>query len=151
MTSEKNTIIIRGKLVKGLGVGGKYVSHPYYSFKFREILGCDPYPGTLNIDSDTDWRELASHCRPLVIESTNWNGVELGAVYVWRARVQGVDNDKITLIRPLKSRHKPQVLELVACIELKPVIPSLDNIIIEIECIKDPYILLGGQEAKREK
>ena len=127
---------IQGKLVKGLGIGGRYVSHPYYTDWFKRLLGCTPYPGTLNVWTDTDWRELASQCRPIVIPEAKWNGVVLGSVYVWRARLEELA-ELVALIRPLKSRHEPEVLEIVACKKLRPHLKT-ENIVIIVECYYEP-------------
>jgi CTP-dependent riboflavin kinase len=131
-------IKLRGKLVKGFGVGGRYVSHPYYSSWFEQFLGCKPFPGTLNFDAGVDWRELASACKPKVIPEIIWDRTRLGAVYVWSGKVetrQGHVNAAI--IRPLLSRHPPTVLEVVACIQLKPLLnEGNDRIMVLLECIE---------------
>jgi len=108
---------VEGRVTPGLGVGGRYVSHPYYRGEFRRLLGCDPYPGTLNFRANVDWRELAGECEPLVIKETVWSdGRRLGAVYAWPARVELADGAiEALVIRPLLSRHEPNVLEVVAC------------------------------------
>jgi riboflavin kinase len=41
--------VIEGKVFSGLGEGAYYVSLPGYRQQFREKLGFDPYPGTLNV------------------------------------------------------------------------------------------------------
>ena len=136
------TLRVTGRVVRGLGVGGKYVAHPYYSRRFREILGCNPYPGTLNLDTDTDWRMLASHCLPETIEETVWDGVRLGAVYAWRvARIEPCREPctaPTVLIRPLLSRHPHNVLELVSCTRLRPLLAG-DTVTVEVECRENPF------------
>ncbi len=131
----------RGRMTKGLGVGGKYISHPYYSAEFEKILGCKPFPGTLNMETDTDWRELSSNCKPLVIKETVWNGKVLGAVYVWRARLvtSSGEYDGVVVIRPLKSAHRPQVLELVSCRKLRPLIGEEGEAEVLVDCDENPW------------
>jgi len=127
-------LVIRGKRVRGLGVGGRYVSLPYYSSWFRRLLGCEPYPGTLNFRGKADWRELASLCEPMVIPEAVADGRRLGAVYVWRARLRTVAGKRdVLVIRPLLSGHEPVVLEIVACEKLAPLLPD-EEIELEIEC-----------------
>ncbi len=41
--------VIEGKVFSGLGEGAYYMSLPGYRQQFREKLGFDPYPGTLNV------------------------------------------------------------------------------------------------------
>ncbi len=127
---------LMGRQVRGFGVGGRYVSHPYYSGKFRELLGCEPFPGTLNFDAGVDWRELASVCEPKVIPETVWDGARLGAVYVWHGRVMTRRGYvEVVVIRPLLSGHPPTVLEIVACEKLKPLLHESDDaVLVTIEC-----------------
>lgn len=127
-------LVLRGRRVEGLGVGGKYVSMPYYSTWFRRFLGCDPYPGTLNFVGKADWRELAGLCEPLLIPEKRLSDKRLGAVYVWRARLRTrIGKKNVVVIRPLLSSHEPTVLEIVACEKLSPILPD-DEIEVEIEC-----------------
>ena len=127
-------LVLRGKRVDGLGVGGRYVSMQYYSTWFRRLLGCEPYPGTLNFIGKADWRELAGLCEPIVIPEARIGDKRLGAVYVWRARLRTVTGKRdVLVIRPLLSVHEPVVLEIVACERLAPVLPD-DEIEVEIEC-----------------
>ncbi|GEM_PF-346564 len=130
--------VIAGKKTKGLGVGGRYISHPYYSEKFRELLGCQPYPGTLNIETDTDWRQLAAACIPHVIPEASWQGRGLGAVYAWEATIETSEGPKrAVVIRPLLSRHPPNILEIVACEKLADKIEG-DRVTARIRCRKNP-------------
>lgn len=127
-------LVLRGKRIQGLGVGGRYVSMEYYSTWFSRLLGCEPYPGTLNFSGKADWRELAGLCEPLVIPEKRMSDKRLGAVYVWRARLRTVTGKRdVLVIRPLLSSHEPTVLEIVACEKLAPVLPD-DEIEVEIEC-----------------
>ncbi|MEN3047936.1 MAG: DUF120 domain-containing protein [Candidatus Caldarchaeales archaeon] len=41
--------VLEGRVFTGFGEGGYYVSLPQYRQQFREKLGFDPYPGTLNV------------------------------------------------------------------------------------------------------
>lgn len=126
------TVRLVGRRVPGLGVGGRYVAHPYYSSRLGELLGCRPFPGTLNFDAGVDWRELAARCEPLVVPETTWEGRRLGAVYAWRARLETRSgSEEVLVIRPLLSRHPPTVLEIVACRRLADDLPG-DEVRVEI-------------------
>ncbi len=80
------------------------------------------------------------------------NGRRLGAVYVWRARIR-VDTKAldVLLIRPLLSKHDPEVLELVSCSRLRDILTS-DHLRVEVLCRIDPYIsetILGNSPSRR--
>ena len=68
-------------------------------------------------------------CRPHVIPGAFVNNVELGGVYVWCA---WLGKTKVLLIRPLKSKHESNVLELVACTRLEGY--DEEHIVVEVEC-----------------
>lgn len=140
----EETVVIEGRCTSGLGVGAKFIAHPYYAEALSRLLGCKPYPGTLNIVASMDWRELASNCEPIVIPETVWDGRRLGAVYVWRARIRvGAEALDVLLIRPLLSKHDPRVLELVSCSRLRDVLTS-DHLCVEVLCKADPYVWRGS-------
>jgi riboflavin kinase len=148
----EETVVVEGRYTSGLGVGAKFIAHPYYAEALSQLLGCKPHPGTLNIVSSIDWRELASNCEPIVIPETVWDGRRLGAVYVWRARIR-VDTKAldVLLIRPLLSKHDPEVLELVSCSRLRDILTS-DHLRVEVLCRIDPYIsetILGNSPSRR--
>src|SRR5919112_2498767 len=42
-------VIIKGKIVTGMGEGSYYMSKKGYKDQFSEKLGYEPYPGTLNV------------------------------------------------------------------------------------------------------
>ena len=42
-------LTVTGKVFSGMGKGRYYVGHPEYQRRFKECLGYEPYPGTLNI------------------------------------------------------------------------------------------------------
>ncbi len=116
---------IRGRAVRGLGVGARYVSMREYREWLGGLLGCTPYPGTLNLHTSVDWRLLAACCEPLVARP----GGGLGAVYAWRGSVAG---RRVLVIRPLLSAHPPVVLELVACGRLGAGVGEVVEV--EVEC-----------------
>lgn len=48
-SSRGKRIIIKGKIVTGMGEGSYYMSKKGYKDQFREKLGYEPFPGTLNV------------------------------------------------------------------------------------------------------
>lgn len=48
-SSRGKRIILKGKIVSGMGEGSYYMSKKGYKDQFREKLGYEPFPGTLNI------------------------------------------------------------------------------------------------------
>lgn len=121
-------VVVEGRVVRGLGRGAYYVSLEYYSRFFEKVAGCRPYPGTVNLHSNIDWRMLAACCEPLVVPGQGG----LGGVYVWRGSVEGLGG--VLVIRPLMSTHPPVVLEIVACRRLG--VPVGSRLRVRVECVR---------------
>jgi riboflavin kinase len=49
LDSSKKRIIFKGKIVNGMGEGAYYMSLDGYKKQFKEKLGYEPFPGTLNL------------------------------------------------------------------------------------------------------
>jgi len=108
-------VIIRGKVVRGLGEGSKYVE--LYRDLLRRALGIEPFPGTLNVVVDSgslDKLQMLLKSKPhAVIEPPS---KEYRAVLAWKARVNGY---RAYLIKPLASKHPEQVIEFIADVNLR--------------------------------
>ena len=64
--SNNKLILFKGKIVTGMGEGAYYMSLDGYKKQFREKLGYEPYPGTLNVKLEdkhymTSRRDLINH------------------------------------------------------------------------------------------
>lgn len=106
---NKKEIILNGYVFSGLGKGSFFVSLDEYKNFFSSLLGGDPYPGTLNVKLDNaSWRDL------------NWHYFKpengFGAIYY---RVGRLGKEKIIVIRPARSRHEDDVIEIVSSINLR--------------------------------
>ena len=106
-------VVIRGKIVTGLGEGRYYISREGYRKAFGRLLGFDPYPGTLNIEVDPLDREKMAELKDtdgLMIDEFQSEGRTFGAVKCFRALIGGVE---AAAIFPLRSHHV-HVLELIS-------------------------------------
>ena len=135
-TGEK-TLTLEAKPVKGLGEGAKYVAHPYYNSHLARILGCKPYPGTLNLEANTTWKTLAAKCPPKQIPGATIQQTRLGPVHYWHTTltIHG-KRVKALLVRPQLSKHPPNILELIACTKLKQYMPGEEKVKLHVQCIQ---------------
>jgi len=64
-------ITLKGKVFSGGGTGSLFVNLPWAKKQFKEKLGFNPYPGTLNLQLPprTDVKELRNATRGIKIES----------------------------------------------------------------------------------
>ncbi len=98
----------------GLGEGEFYVS--IYAKRFREKLGIIPYPGTLNTRiRDPREVEVFNKCLKradsVYIEPPVIPGAKLGAVYAYRAEIEGLD---AWIVRPVITAYKGDVVEFIS-------------------------------------
>ena len=120
---------IYGFVVSGKGVGRKYViSEPYVDF-FRRILGCEVYPGTLNVrvDDNTSRGVLKIALRVDFEGSAGGLNYTLGEIV----------GEKCLLVLPEKTEHK-SIVEVVSCENLRNCLGIKDGDLVEITCSTQP-------------
>ena len=61
-----------------------------------------------------DYMKIASICQPIVVPEQKWDDKILGALYLWYAFIDEPFKCKAIVIRPLKSKHPLNVLEIVS-------------------------------------
>ena len=125
-------IFLRGKVVSGDGEGRYYLSLKGYRQQFREKLGFDPYPGTLNVLLNPDSMEkkaMLAYRKPIVLKGFTEGGKRYGEVLAFPARVRGLE---AALVVPLKTHHPPEIIEIVSPFELRKILGLKDGDIIEV-------------------
>jgi len=112
---------VRGKVVSGSGVGAKFISMKSYIDIFKSLGMAKPYPGTLNVLTNMSYEDIIKVCKPLryICEVRNEYGIH-GGLIIWHGKlVRGSDNVDVLIIRPLRSRHEPEVLEVISELYLR--------------------------------
>lgn len=126
MAHESNTdnwVVLRGRVVSGFGEGAKYVE--LYKGRFREYLGIDPYPGTLNVELIERAPQLPLN-KAIVIPPPHPGFVE---VYAYRALLGGLE---VYVVKPAKTRHPPSIVEVVSSYYLREKLKLRDGSLVEI-------------------
>jgi riboflavin kinase, archaea type len=126
------SVRFRGQVRSGLGEGRYYLSLPGYASQFRERLGYDPFPGTLNIG-------LAPDALGLLGGARSWNGVRIdgfeasgrtfGGATCFTAKVNGRACHAIV---PDRTHHQ-DVVELIAAEKLRDRLHLADGDTVAIE------------------
>jgi len=100
---------LKGRVISGLRKGAYFVGLEQYRKFFSKILNGSIFCGTLNIElHDKTWREI-----PLKIYLP---GKNLSPIYYTKAKIF---SEEVVLIRPAKSKHAENVMEVVACCNLR--------------------------------
>ncbi len=122
---------LRGKVVSGTGEGRRYVL--IYMSVFREKLGFEPYPGTLNIDVGFDASKIYLSLNPIVIDPPS-NTYK--PVYALPARI---DDTEGYVIRPFATSHKWNILEFIAPYCIREKLGLRDGDLVEITLYNRVY------------
>jgi riboflavin kinase len=132
-----NMTVLKGQVVPGIGEGAIYMSIPNYIEAFKEILGFEPYPGTLNIrlfDEDVPLRQMLRERRiGFRIEPIKTSEGEYGGVTVYKAIIMGngvsVSGGALDID---KTKHGDEILEVIAPVRLRDELHLKDNDTVEV-------------------
>ncbi len=138
----KNMTIIElaGEVTSGLGEGKYYMSIDEYRRQFKEKLGFEPYPGTLNVKLYPEYiknRLLLSKLPGIIIEGFEKNGRKFGNVKCFKAIVEGAENVPCAVLIIEKTHHGPEIIEIIAPIKLRELLNLNDGSPIKIRVNMD--------------
>ena len=122
---DDTDVRLSGRVTSGMGEGSHYISLPGYMTQFRERLGYEPFPGTLNVELDEDSvRERArmDALDPVPIDGWETDDRTYGPAFCWPATVErtppeGTDAERyetVHVIAPERTHHGDDQLELIA-------------------------------------
>jgi riboflavin kinase len=104
--------VIEGKVFTGVGEGAYYMSQEGYRRQFREKLGFDPYPGTLNLRVAPATSDGLSQRPGIRIESFSAGDRSFGGGRCFRIRIPPDVLGAIFL--PDRTHYPQDVLEIVS-------------------------------------
>jgi len=125
-------VTLRGTVTSGMGEGRHYISLPGYMRQFRERLGYEPFPGTLNVELSDDSARTRSRMDALdPIEIDGWADDErtYGPAFCWPATVETVAGERYGdahVIAPERTHHDADQLEVIAPEKLREAL-SIDD------------------------
>ncbi|MEM4936248.1 MAG: DUF120 domain-containing protein, partial [Sulfolobales archaeon] len=73
--------------MSGLGLGRTFVNKHVYYIILTEILGEEPYPGTLNIGTSFSVEEIEARCSPQYIKSVISGSNVFGGFRYWLGKI----------------------------------------------------------------
>ncbi|MGM5482490.1 MAG: DUF120 domain-containing protein [Nanobdellota archaeon] len=102
--------ILKGKLTKGLGEGKFYTQLKGY--KFKDALGFNPYPGTLNLKiSKTQANQFLFNKKKIRIDGFKTKDRTFGELITYPVNLYGRD---AAIILPNRSSHPDNIIEVIA-------------------------------------
>lgn len=113
------SVTVRGVVTSGLGEGAEFVTLDGYARQFRERLGYDPYPGTLNLALDSSIEDALVPLDPIRVREWESDAGSFGAVDCYPASVVDGDDVPLHAIVPHRSDHDWCTLEVVSPVHLR--------------------------------
>jgi len=111
-------VSLSGVVTSGMGEGRHYITLSGYMRQFKELLGYEPYAGTLNIDlTEESVRERAhlGAIEPITIEGWEDEERTYGPAYCYPATVSaGETYEPAHVIAPERTHHGEDHLEVIA-------------------------------------
>jgi len=124
---------MKGIIIGGLGEGKKFMGMDEYRIQFKEKLGINVFPGTLNIITDCD--KIFKEMDGIIIPGFKKGEIEYGGVKCFPVMVNG---EKAAIIIPEKTKHNN--LEIIAEFNIRKKFRLKDGD--EIEINFQPFVKL---------
>ncbi|WP_101295299.1 DUF120 domain-containing protein [Halegenticoccus soli] len=117
-------VTLTGTVTGGMGEGRHYISLPGYMDQFRERLGYEPFPGTLNVNlSEESVRARSGMASLDAIPIDGWEDEErtFGPATCYAATVEhdGDSYGTAHIIVPERTHHDESQLELISPVKLR--------------------------------
>ena len=134
---ETDTVTLEGSVTGGMGEGRHYISLSGYMRQFRERLGYEPYPGTLNVDLTRDSIRVRAGIRSLdAVPIDGWEDDErtFGPATCYAAAIvaDGGTYEDAHIIVPDRTHHDESQLEVIAPDRLRDVLDLTDGELITV-------------------
>lgn len=125
-------VTLRGVVTSGMGEGSHYISLSGYMRQFRDHLGYEPFPGTLNVELSEDGvrtRARMDALDPVRIDGWEDDDRTYGPAFCWPATIETADGkryDDAHVIAPERTHHGSDQLEVIAPDKLRDAL-SIDD------------------------
>ena len=130
-------LALRGAITGGMGEGRHYITLPGYAEQFRERLGYDPFPGTLNVDlTEESVRRRGEIAGIDAVPIDAWEGEDrtYGAATCYGVTIVAGDEryETVHAIVPDRTHHDDDQLELIAPDRLRDALDLEDGDAVEV-------------------
>lgn len=128
-----DSIKLHCTVFSGLGEGSYYVSLEGYRRQFKEKLGIDPFPGTLNLrvaKEDLTIKKRLDKEEGIKIEGFSAENRTFGPVKAFKCKVNGF---QAFIVIPQRTHYPGDVLEVISDKKLRDLLNLKDGDIVELE------------------
>jgi riboflavin kinase, archaea type len=131
--TQKN-ILIKGKVVSGIGQGAYYICQKNYSVQFQKKLGFSPFCGTLNLEiNENELNAIKLGLNAIKIQGFNSSKRSFGALDCFKAKIN--DSIKAGIVFPERTSHPENIIELIAPYNLRKKLKLKDGSEISFELV----------------
>jgi len=126
---------LRGEVTRGIGVGRQFVGRHIYYVILTEILGEEPYLGTLNVRVEVPVEEIERRCAPQHVKTVISNGSIFGGFRYWLGKV-AKNPDRVVdalIVKPDLSKHGSNIIEVISSKYLREYLGVGDGDYVEVE------------------
>lgn len=125
-------VTLSGRVTSGMGEGRHYITLSGYMRQFRERLGYEPFPGTLNVELDSESTRLRGTLAALdAVAIDGWEDDDrtFGPATCYPARIVTGEKSYQTAhaIIPKRTHHDQSQMELIAPDRLRDVLGLEDD------------------------
>jgi len=129
-----NEKILSGNVITGLGEGQYYISLEGYRKQFREKLGFDPYPGTLNVRLDISSIETRKRISgDIRISGFTDNSRTFGSGSCFNIMISDI---KGAVIVPERTHYPEDIIEIIAPVNLREYLKVKDGSQVKVEVLR---------------
>jgi len=124
-------VSLTGVITSGMGEGRHYITLAGYMRQFKELLGYEPYPGTLNVDLTEESVRQRAHLgaiEPITIDGWEDEERTYGPAYCYPATIIAEDRyEPAHVIAPERTHHGDDHLEVIAPDRLRDTLGLQDD------------------------
>lgn len=121
---------MEGIVISGLGEGAFFMSMNHYKKEIKKRLGFDAYQGTLNIKASKEKIVALKKSNSIKIAGFKKGEKTFGGVSCYKAGIVDIDG---ALIMPDINKHKDDVIEFIAPVNVKSKLNIKDGDKIKVE------------------
>ncbi|EMA26991.1 DUF120 domain-containing protein [Haloarcula japonica] len=127
------SLTVSGTVTSGFGRGKEFVTMEGYADQFSELLGYEPYPGTLNLDLDSDIGDQLTTLESIRVTEWETDTGTFGAVDCYPASLGPADDSlRLHAIVPDKTDHDTSTIELISPVRLRDRLDLVDDEPLEV-------------------
>ncbi len=128
---ERSPVRITGTVETGLGEGKYYLSLSQYKERLRQLLGAEPFPGTLNLRTTEEQKlRFLARLPCFTIPGFETRTRSYGPIQFYPVTVEG---QPCGIVQPLRTSHGPGLMELVAPFEFRVAFTLADGEELSVE------------------